>query len=228
MDELFQLIEERDQLIEKEKISEEKKEENDSLRSQITEVQGVASERHARNLEQEGGLKIELEESKKFRKELTERVLRLELQVDTATNKHNTLILRQIATSFQHKAAKYCGVGTPGRQYCVTYDNLMNSKKGDAIKKNEVTTLIHDKGFDETDFSFFLQELRLIGTSGAHPATTYSGRTPNYDELTDIIQRLPEAGEITSNVKNDALKILELVQVLSSLVGTTDLLDCKS
>ena len=156
------------------------------------------------------------------------KIAELTTRVDTATNKQNTLILRQIATSFQHKAAKYCGVGTLGRQYCITYNDLIAAKKGDAIKKNEVTALIYDKGFDETDISSFLQDLRIIGTSDAHPATSYDGRTPNFDELVVIIRELPEAGEITSNVKNDALKILELVQVLSTLIGSTDLLESSS
>jgi hypothetical protein len=208
-------------------------------------VQGVASERHTRILEQEGELNLlreqirilkeeneqlkkEFEESKKSRKELTERVLRLELQVDTATNKHNTLILRQIATSFQHKAAKYCGVGTLGRQYCITYKDLISSNKGDALTINEVATLISGKGFDDTYLNSFLQDLRIIGTSNAHPATTYDGRTPNYDELVGIIGEIPEDFEITHIVKNDALKILEVVQVLTTLIGATDLLESKS
>jgi septal ring factor EnvC (AmiA/AmiB activator) len=50
------------------------------------------------------------------------RITALTTRVDEATNKDNTVILRQIATSFQHKAAKYCGVGKKGRQFCVTYD----------------------------------------------------------------------------------------------------------
>jgi seryl-tRNA synthetase len=193
-------MKERDQRIEDKKtILEEKKklsEENDSLRSQIAEVQGVANERHSRILEQESGLNLlreqtrilkeeneqlkkeleqlkkELEQLKKELKELTERVRRLELQVDTVTNKHNTLILRQIATSFQHKAAKYCGVGTLGRQYCITYKDLISSNKGDAVKINEVATLISGKGFDDIYINSFLQDLRIIGFSNAHPATT--------------------------------------------------------
>jgi hypothetical protein len=59
-------------------------------------------------------------------------------------------------------------------------------------------------------------------------STTYDGRTPNYDELVGVIGELPEDLEITHSVKNDALKILELVQVLTTLIGTTDLLESKS
>jgi regulator of replication initiation timing len=85
---IVQLIEE------KKKLSEE----NDSLRSQIAGVQGVANERHARILEQEGELnllreeirilkeentllKIELKESKISRQKLNARVLNLNASV---------------------------------------------------------------------------------------------------------------------------------------------------
>jgi regulator of replication initiation timing len=79
---IVQLIEE------KKKLSEE----NDSLRSQIAGVQGVANERHARILEQEGELNLLREEIRILKEEnallkielkaVNARVLKLELQVE--------------------------------------------------------------------------------------------------------------------------------------------------
>jgi hypothetical protein len=83
------LIDDRDKLLKQ----------NIRLRSEITEMQGVVSERHTRILEKESELNIlreqlrvlkegneqlkrELEESKKSRMELTEKVLNLELQLE--------------------------------------------------------------------------------------------------------------------------------------------------
>lgn len=160
--------------------------------------------------------------------QLDMKITELTTRVNEAIKRHNTMILRQIARSFQHKAAKYCGVGKPGRQYCVTYKNLINSKMGDSTKKNEITELLFDRGFDETHICCFLQYLREIGTSNSHPITSYEGRTPKYDELVLIIQGLPEVGEINTTLKEDALKILEIIQVLSTRIGSTDLLESWS
>jgi hypothetical protein len=133
------------------------------------------------------------------------------------------MILRQIAYSFQHKAAQYCGVGKKGMQHYVPYEYLIASKMGDPIRKNEITALLCERGFD--DECYIRSFLEALITSIPHPKTTFGGRTPDYDELVRIIQELPQGGEISATMKEDALKILEVVQVLCTRLGTTDLLD---
>jgi hypothetical protein len=79
-----------------------------------------------------------------------------------------------------------------------------------------------------SDISSFLQALRDTGTSNSHPITTYEGRTPDYHELVVILGGLPEVGEITPTLKEDALKILEVVKVLSTHLGLTDHLESSN
>lgn len=153
------------------------------------------------------------------------------LQIEKV-QQHSLLIIRQIATSFQHKAAKYCGVGKTGNQSCITYQDLERAANKNPTTLSlfeQIRRLIVSNGFsDEIDFISSITSFKEIGKSSAHPYTSIEGTKPTQSDIIEMINTLCNDGLITETLKSNAVKVLSVIQAICNLLGSDDLLDSKS
>jgi hypothetical protein len=138
---------------------------------------------------------------------------------------HQSMLLRQIASAYQHKAAKFCGVGKQGKQFCITHEQL--SKSADSSKFQKIEDMFQSEGLTDTsDINLSVKIIRELGFSTSHPSSMISGGASTYPDLVEILDSAGTAGLLSDLVVSDAKAILNVTSQLHSMLGLHgDLLD---
>lgn len=135
------------------------------------------------------------------------------------------MLIRQIASAYQHKAAKFCGVGKQGKQFCITHEQL--SENADASKFQQIELLFQPEGLTDTlDINSSVNFVRELGFSTSQLSTTISGGAATYDYLLSTLDSALAEGLLPGAVIDDARAILNAAnQLQTMLVLGGDFLD---
>jgi hypothetical protein len=138
---------------------------------------------------------------------------------------HKIMLIRQIASAYQHKAAKFCGVGKQGKQFCITHEQL--SKSADSSKFQKIEDMFQSEGLTDTsDINLSVKIVRELGFSTSHPSSMISGGAATYPDLVEILDSAGTAGLLSDLVVSDAKAILNVTSQLHNMLGLHgDLLD---
>ena len=150
----------------------------------------------------------------------------------------NLMLVRQLATSYQYRAAKYVDVGDAKRRYCTTHHQIMSSAKKRGVENVRKANDIEQEFFrlspnlSETDhIANIIKQVRELGTSTSHPSLMIhddlSESPPTSADMALIINALFDAKVIGADVRDDSLVILGVINIISPLVGVTDILQSQ-
>jgi hypothetical protein len=192
-----------------------------SLDSVLDAVNMLAQDHHT-SLAELSQMRATLESESASRIALDSRVKALEKEKET---QHKIMFIRQIASAYQHKAAKFCGVGKQGKQFCITHEQL--SKNADASKFQQIELLFQPQGLTDTlDINSSVQIVKELGFYTSHPSTTISGGAATYDYLLGILDSACAEGLLSSAVNDDARAILKVTNQLHTMLALGgDILD---
>jgi hypothetical protein len=169
----------------------------------------------------------------------TDRLAECELEIGLLKREkifeRNLMLIRQLATSYQYRSAKYVDVGSVDRRYCTTHSQLMDSAlKFGLFKKTRADAI-------ESEFLKFrptltstvyisnvIKQVRELGTSTSLPSLKINDdlteSAPTVADMRTIIAETFAEGLITNDEREDALTVLSAIIFISPLVGITDVL----
>ncbi len=158
-------------------------------------------------------------------KSLQKQVDDLKLQVEYSTKNSNLLVLRQLTSSYQYRAALYCNVRKVGKMSFVDYDSLEKASNRDPTKSAKFATLkstIANYFDDELDLKTTVDSLKSLGLHVAYPVIG-ADMKPEVSDTTQveaIINMCKTESVITCDAAKDCISLLKLIKDVTDLLKT--------
>ena len=126
-------------------------------------------------------------------------------------NQRKLMVMRQLATSYQFRAATILGYGNaPNRRFMVTHEQLQQSNKIDSAKLTqlEITFSDLDANLVNDNIGQDIREIRNIGVDTSHPALLIADDgneySPTEKDLRDVVDELCSTGRVQSYLRSCA------------------------
>ena len=126
-------------------------------------------------------------------------------------NQRKLMVMRQLATSYQFRAATILGYGNaPNRRFMVTHEQLQQSNKIDSAKLTqlEITFSDLDANLVNDNIGQDIREIRNIGVDTSHPALLIADDgneySPTEEDLRAVVDELCSTGRVQPYLRSCA------------------------
>ncbi len=143
-------------------------------------------------------------------------IQKLRDEVEVHKGKQDVLFIRQLAYSYQYKAASYLSLGKdPTKRYLLAHEQMSNQKSADPSKLRALEELF-DPSYEAIDVDLLVKEVRDIGAKYNHPTELADGACVDKPYMEKAIDDALSNKRITEDVAKSAKVLLNVVDKLAT------------